>query len=97
MCLFPLCLIAVAAFAVEKPAFRQPTDVWAGIPSHPAVVNHVSVEKFGRDANNISLAGEWDVVKFAHGSGVRTVRPEKDLWAKDAKKVTVGEESKSEK
>ena len=65
------------------------TDVWAGLPSHPAVVNHVSVETFGRDVPTLSLAGEWDFVASRHGSGIRTVRYNSDLWAKGGRKIRV--------
>ena len=67
------------------------TDVWAGLATHPAVVNPVSYEKFGRPETVISLAGEWDFFPARHGSGHRTCRHDQDLWAKSPKrcKVTV--------
>ena len=74
-------LVAAAFGDVSRPSFPQPTDVWAGIPSHPAVVNSVAIEEFGRGDCNISLAGEWDFVAFRHGSGTRTCRYMDDLWA----------------
>ena len=81
-----ICAVVASAAQIR---FNHPTDVWAGIPSHPAVVNSVAIEKFGRGPYNISLAGEWDFVKFNHGSGVRTVRHATDLWAKDGRKIKV--------
>ena len=90
-CLAPLVamLVATASGGVSRPSFPQPADVWAGIPSHPAVVNSVAIEEFGRGNYNISLAGEWDFVASRHGSGHRTCRYMDDLWAKDGRRIGV--------
>ena len=93
----PILCIALSAAAVSaaavgdapRPAFLQPTDVCSGIPSHPAVVNSVAIEEFGRGDRNLSLAGEWDFVAFRHGSGHRTCRYMNDLWAKGGRKINV--------
>ncbi|MBQ6915918.1 MAG: hypothetical protein IJQ65_09355 [Kiritimatiellae bacterium] len=87
---FAIVSAANGALPSAKPVqLVHPTDVWAGIASHPAVVNPVSVEKFGRGPYNISLAGQWDFAKFNHGSGRRTVRYKTDLWADGGRKVRV--------
>ena len=65
------------------------TDVWAGLATHPAVVNPVSYEKFGRPETVISLAGEWDFFPAKRGSGHRTCRYDQDLWAKSPKRRKV--------
>ena len=84
------CSVASGALPPAKPIQPiHPTDVWAGIPSHPAVVNPVAVEKFGRGQYNVSLAGEWDFVKFNHGSGRRSARYVTDLWAAGSRKIHV--------
>ena len=89
-CVLVLCGTASGALMAARPVqLVHPTDVWAGIPSHPATVNPVSIEKFGRGPYNISLAGEWDFAKFNHGSGKRTVRHASDLWADGGRKIMV--------
>ena len=80
---------AGALFA-SVPLEAAVTDVWAGIETHPAVVNPVSVETFGRGEWNLSLAGEWDFIACNHGSGNRITRYRTDLWAKKgARKINV--------
>ena len=72
-------------------AAEKSTDIWAGLPTHPAVVNPVSVEVFGRSEDVLSLAGEWDFITAAHGNGHGLERLFKtDLWTKKgARKIQV--------
>ena len=69
--------------------FAAITDIWAGLPTHPAVVNSVSYETFGRPAEVISLSGEWDFRTANHGSGIRSVRFDKDIWKDGARNIRV--------
>lgn len=72
-------------------ADEMPTDIWAGLRTHPAVVNPVSTEVFGQSEDVLSLSGEWDFLTAPHGNGHGLERLFKtDLWArKEARKINV--------
>ena len=70
--------------------FALVTDIWAGHPAHPAVVNPVAYETFGRPAENISLAGEWEFVRCPHGGSARfSGTPEAWKWPEKTERVPV--------
>lgn len=57
--------------AFQKKVGVSGGDVWAGIPRHPAVVNP-PVRAAG--TRFISLAGEWELIKRAHGGAGRSLQ-----------------------
>ena len=59
------------------------TDIWAGLQSRPTQVNPVAYEEFGRPAENISLAGDWEFVMRTHDAGGRTTGMEFSLVTRE--------------